>query len=249
MTDTVSKFYSELADWWPLMSAVQDYEEEAGIYGDLLRNTGTAPARTLLELGSGGGNNASFLKHDFQMTLVEPSAGMLAVSRGLNPDCEHVQDDMRSARLERQFDRVFIHDAIVYMTTLEELQLALETAFLHLRPGGGALFAPDYVRETFRPGTDCGGYDGADRGLRYLEWVTDPDRHDTTYTVDYAFLLRDGDRIRVEHDRHLEGLFPRAAWLDTLRAVGFVDPRAVPLEHSETEPGVHEMFVAIRPVG
>lgn len=244
---TISRFYHDLADWWPLFSAVADYEEEAGIYADLLRSTGDAPATTLLELGSGGGNNASFLKRDFRMTLVEPSAGMLAVSRGLNPDCEHLQGDMRDVRLARQFDRVFIHDAIVYMTTEADLRRAIETAWVHCRPGGGALFAPDYVRETFRPGTDCGGCDGDGRGLRYLEWVHDPDRRDTTYRVDYAFLLREGDRVRVEHDGHVEGLFPRALWLGLLEEVGFSDARAVPLEHSDVDPGVHEMFVGTRP--
>ena len=49
--------------------------------------------RTVLELGSGGGNNASHLKAQFRMTLVDRSPGMLAVSRALNPECEHVEGD------------------------------------------------------------------------------------------------------------------------------------------------------------
>jgi SAM-dependent methyltransferase len=43
----------------------------------------------VLELGSGGGNNASHLKARFEMVVVEPSPAMLAVSRALNPECEH----------------------------------------------------------------------------------------------------------------------------------------------------------------
>lgn len=245
--DTVSRFYSQMADWWPLMSAVADYEEEATFYARLLRQAGTSPAETLLELGSGGGNNASFLKRRFRMTLVEPAEGMLAVSRALNPDCEHVQGDMRDVRLEREFDRVFIHDAIVYMATPEDLRRAIDTAFAHCRAGGAALFAPDYVRETFRPGTDHGGYDGDARGLRFLEWVHDPNPRDTSYQVDYAFLLRDGDDTWVEHDRHVEGLYPRAQWLEIIESAGFVNARALPLEHSEVEPGVHEVFVCEKP--
>ena len=89
----------------------------------------------------------------------EPSAGMRAVSLALNPDCEHVAGDMRSVRLGRQFDAVFVHDAVCYMTTESDLQLAIETAFVHCQPGGVALFAPDFVRDTFRPGTDHGGSD------------------------------------------------------------------------------------------
>lgn len=242
----VPMFYEELASWWPLMSAPEEYEEEAGFFTALLLDHGEVPAETLLELGSGGGNNASFLKRRFRMTLVEPSAGMLTVSRALNPDCEHVQGDMRTVRLGRQFDRVFVHDAIVYMTSEEDLRAAIETVWLHCRPGGAALLAPDYVKETFRTGTDAGGHDDGDRGLRFLEWITDPDPTDCTCQVDYAFLLREGDRIRLEHDRHVEGVFPRERWLTLLREAGF-EPRVLPLVHSEVEPGAHEVFIAVRP--
>ena len=207
------------------------------------------PVRTLLELGSGGGNNASFLKRRFEMVLVDRSPAMLAVSRRLNPECLHVAGDMRDVRLRRRFDAVFIHDAICYLTSEADVRRACETAYLHCEPGGAALLAPDHVAENFRPSTDSGGEDGADgRGLRYLEWTWDPDPADTTYVVDYAYLLRSGDgEVRVEHDRHVEGLFPRATWLDALTAAGF-ETRVVPLEHSEVEPGAHEVFVASRPV-
>ena len=85
----------------------------------------------------------------------------------------------------------------------------METAFAHCRPGGAALFAPDHLRENFRTGTDYGGHDGDGRAARFLEWTWDPDPLDTTYTVDYAYLLREADgSVRVEHDRHVEGLFP-----------------------------------------
>src|SRR6185369_6907439 len=148
----MAKLYDEIADWWPLMSAPEDYEEEAAFYAAALAGACVRPPRTVLELGSGGGNNASHLKARFEMVLVEPSAGMLAVSRALNPDCEHVQGDMRSVRLGRQFDAVFVHCA----------------------PGGAALFAPDAIRETFQPSTDHGGHDAGARGLRYLSWTWDP---------------------------------------------------------------------------
>jgi trans-aconitate methyltransferase len=240
-------FYDRMASWWPLLSAVEEYAEEAGFYGRVLTSAGTRPAHTLLELGSGGGNNAFFLKRRFQSaTLVDPASGMLDVSRAVNPDCDHVQGDMRTVRLNRQFDRVFVHDAVVYMISEQDLHAAIETAYVHCRPGGAALFAPDYVKETFRPGTDHGGHDDGARGLRFLEWVSDPDPTDATYTVDYAFLMRDADgQITVAHDRHIEGLFARGDWLRILREVGF-EPSVMPLEHSEVEPDVHEVFVGVR---
>ena len=164
----LAKLYDQLSEWWPLLSPPSEYEEEAKFYRQCLLRFGDAPARTLLELGSGGGNNALYLKQHFELTLVDPSPGMLSVSRTLNPECEHHSGDMRTFRLNRQFDRVFIHDAIVYMTTLDDLRQAIQTAYLHCRPGGTALFAPDHVRETFHPGVDHGGSDGKDRALRYL---------------------------------------------------------------------------------
>jgi ubiquinone/menaquinone biosynthesis C-methylase UbiE len=89
------KLYNELAAWWPLLSAPDDYEEEASFYGRALEDACRGPAQTVVELGCGGGNNASHLKSRFTMVLVEPSPGMLQVSRALNPQCEHVQGDMR----------------------------------------------------------------------------------------------------------------------------------------------------------
>lgn len=241
--------YDELASWWPLLSPPADYEEEAAFYARTLAAACEGPLRTVLELGSGGGNNASHLKSRFEMVLVEPSAGMRAVSRALNPECEHVDGDMRSVRLGRRFDAVFVHDAVCYMTTESDLRMAIETAFVHCRPGGAALFAPDFVRENFRPATDHGGFDGDARGLRYLEWTWDPDPSDTTYVVDYAFLLRSGDgSIRAEHDRHVEGLFARADWIRLLSQAGFL-ARSVPSELSDLDPTTHEVLVAKKPIG
>ncbi|MGH9942992.1 MAG: class I SAM-dependent methyltransferase, partial [Pyrinomonadaceae bacterium] len=219
----VPKLYHELASWWPLLSPPEDYADEAEFFRRVLSEAGLPLSPSLLELGCGGGSNAVYLKKAFvQVTLTDISTQMLAVSRSLNPDCEHLEADMRTARLGRVFDVVFIHDAIEYMTTPEDLRRAIETAFIHCKPGGAALFVPDYVRETFKPSTDHDGGDGDHRALRYLEWSYDPDDRDTTYTTDYVYLLREGNQpVRVEHDQHLCGLFPRAEWLRLLRETGF----------------------------
>ena len=240
------RLYDDLASWWPLLSAPEDYEEEAAFYVRHLREAASVPVGTVLELGSGGGNNASHMKGAFAMTLVDPAGGMLDVSRRLNPECEHVMGDMRTVRIGRQFDAVFVHDAVVYMTTEADLKSAIETAAAHCVPGGAAVFAPDHVKETFRPGTDHGGKDNGRRGLRYLEWTWDPDDRDTTCIADYACLLRGEDgTVEAVHDRHLEGLFPRDTWLRLLREAGF-SPEVVRFDHSELEPGSYEIFVARR---
>jgi SAM-dependent methyltransferase len=120
------RLYAEFAAWWPLLSAPADYEEEAAFYQRRLLEACRRPCQSLLELGSGGGNNASHLKARFNMVLVDRSPGMLQVSRLLNPECEHVEDDMRTVRLGRQFDGVFVHDAVCYMTTEADLRQVIE---------------------------------------------------------------------------------------------------------------------------
>lgn len=241
------RLYTDLATWWPLLSAPSDYTEESAFYQHAILATAQVPVVTMLELGCGGGNNASHLKRRFEMVLTDPSVPMLEVSRALNPECEHIQGDMRTLRLGREFDAVFVHDAVAYMTSEADLRKAIETAYLHCHPGGAVLFAPDHLRDNFRPATDHGGHDNGGRGLRYLAWTWDPDPADSTYLVDFAYMLREGDgSVRVEWDRHLEGLFSRAEWLRFLGEAGF-DPRPVPFNHSELEPGEYEIFVAAKP--
>jgi SAM-dependent methyltransferase len=230
---TQERLYDEFASWWPLMSAPADYVEEASLYMDVMTRHAERPIETMLELGSGGGNNASHMKSHFAMTLVDLSPGMLAVSRALNPECEHHEGDMRSFRIDERFDAVFIHDAIDYMTTEEDLGAALRTGAAHMKPGGVLLVCPDHIAETFEPSTDHGGHDSPDgaRGLRYLEWTRAS--AGSTYETDYAYLIRDGDLLEVAHDRHVCGLFPRSTWLRLMSEAGLRAVTGVPLEGSD----------------
>ena len=238
--------YTDLAPYWPLVSAPEEYAEEAGFAAALLR--GAEPATsTVLELGSGGGNNAAHLKREFAMTLVDLSPEMLAVSRRLNPECEHLQGDMRTLRLDRQFDAVFVHDAIEYMTTEDELRQAVATVYAHCRPGGVAVLVPDHIAENYEPGTDHGGTDAADgSGLRYLSWSTRGDSTGTTVTTDYAFLVRSADgKVSVAHDTHVLGLFPRETWLRVLTEAGFTARSVAEVTRESRLP--REFFVGARP--
>lgn len=215
--------YTELASWWPLLSPPSHYDEEAAdLLPELLQAT-DPPPRNLLELGSGGGSLAYHLKAHLKLTLTDRSEDMLAVSSEINPECEHILGDMRSLDLGRQFDIVFVHDAVMYLTDEASVRAMMATADGHCRQGGAIMIIPDCVRETFEPKTEMGGEDGlAGRGLRYLEWSWDPDPSDDTFEVAYAFLLRYSDgTVHVDHDHHREGLFSRAKWLAWMEALGF----------------------------
>jgi SAM-dependent methyltransferase len=230
--------YDELAEWWPLLSPPSEYDEEAE---DLLGRLPAEPGATLLELGSGGGSLAAHLKRHFRLTLTDRSPAMLRVSQAVNPECEHLVGDMRSLRLSRLFDVVLIHDAIMYATEPAAVKAALKTAAIHCRLGGKVAVLPDYIRENFVEGTDHDGHDTADgRGLRYLEWRHDPDPTDDTYIVDYAFLLKAPDgTTTVAHDRHVEGLFSRAQWLEWFAQAGIPAQSAV-------DSSAREIFIGTR---
>ena len=238
------KLYTDLAQWFHLLTAPGDYAEEANFYYQVILAASDREPQTMLELGSGGGNNASHMKNHFELTLVDISNQMLAISRQLNPECEHIQGDIRTVRLERKFDAVFVHDAIGYMCTVDDLTRVIETAYLHCCTGGVILLAPDHVKENFKPTTSHGGHDAAERGLRYLEWTWDPDPGDTTYVSHMVYVMKDAqNQVSIEHDRHTLGIFPRQTWLDLLTNQG-LHAEVIPFDHSELEPGTYEIFTA-----
>jgi SAM-dependent methyltransferase len=216
------RLYQDLAEWWPLISPPGEYAAEAAHLAEVF-GSAAIPVRDVLDLGSGGGHVATHLKDRLTLTLLDRSADMLVTSRRLNPECIHVQGDMRAARLGRLFDAVLVHDAVDYVTSEDDLRRVIETAFAHCRPGGIAVFVPDYTAETFQPGSGGGGSSTSDgRQGSFREWRWDPDPADDWIQVEYEFVLREAGRAeRVVRETHRLGAFPRATWLRLLAAAGF----------------------------
>ena len=216
------RLYHDLAGWWPLISPVEEYTAEAAYLAGVLRSAPLA-VRTVLDLGCGGGHVALHLTRRFTLTLLDISPEMLAVSRRLNPGCEHVLGDMRTTRLGRTFDAVLVHDAIDYITSATDLRQVIETARAHCRPGGIALFVPDYVRDTFREITGSGGGSSeSGRRATFTEWTWDPDPQDDWVQSEYEFVLQPADgEERVVREKHRLGAFSRDIWISALAEAGF----------------------------
>jgi trans-aconitate methyltransferase len=238
------RLYDDLVSWYRLLDPPDDHAEEAAAFETALVDAiGPGPA-TLLELGAGAGHNAVHLKRRFRCTLSDPSEPMTALSRAQNPECAHVPGDMRTLRLGRTFDAVLVHDAVMYMTSAADLRRAVETAFAHTRPGGAAVFAPDCTRETLVEATALIEGDDGDRSLRCLEWSWDPDAADDTFRTEYGLLLRKGADVTAVHDVHVEGVFARAVWEETLAAAGYrVETFARPIGDGRSD----QVFLARRP--
>ena len=124
-TEAGALFYGELAPWWPLISPVEEYEDDARFIRGALHETARGNCASVLELGCGGGHTAHHLRRDFDLTLVDLSSAMLAQSQCLNPEARHLVGDMRTASVRRIFDAVYVHDAIDYMVRLEDLRACL----------------------------------------------------------------------------------------------------------------------------
>ena len=214
------RLYTDLADWWPLLSPPEGQIERAELYRRVLL---PQPSDALLELGSAAGLLALHLPDSHPVTLVDLSPTMVEVSRGYNPSRHHLVGDLRTLRIDRRYQAVLLHDAVMYMTTEADLRAAFETAFAHLEPGGRFLVVPDVYADGFEETVIAGGGSAPDgRGAQLMEWHWDPNPDDTTYQVEFSLLLRGPDgQVQNIHDQHTLGLFPRNTYARLLRDVGF----------------------------
>lgn len=235
--------YGELASFYHLIDPAEDHREECEDAYATLRAAVQGPLDTLLELGAGAGNNGLHLKRHLRCVLTDISEPMLALSRARNPECEHALGDMRTLRLGRTFDAVLVHDAIVYMTTVEDLAAAAATVFAHLRPGGAAIVMPDGTRETSEEEHQLVEGDDDVRSIRGVIWGWFPEDGGTTGREEFMLMVREGGVLRAVHETHTFGVFPRAVWHDVFTRAGFVVTRYD--RTSEGDP--YDTFLCVRP--
>jgi SAM-dependent methyltransferase len=234
------RLYKDLAYLFELVTPREDYAEEATQWLAILREKLGPGKHEILELGAGAGHNLSYLTGEFAATAVDTSPEMLKLCKEINPGLTLHQGDMRDIRLGRKFAAVLIHDAIVYMRSEADLARAFATAAAHLEEGGIFITGPDYYLDTFSdPRVEHFTRRDDARELTYVEYAYDPDLSDTTMEIIFTFFIREKGRLRVEHDRHITGLFPRATWIKLMEKAGFeVEPKII------TSEGVpHELLI------
>lgn len=216
------RLYHDLAYLWPLADPPEDYVFEASYWRDALRDKLGKGHHQILELGVGGGHLLSHLVPEFRATAVDISKQMLENARRLNPGVEHLEGDMRTVRLGKKFLAVLAHDAISYMLTENDLKAAFVTAREHLNPGGIFITVPDWFRETFRhTSVSHSTINRKDLEITFIKYVCDPDPTDSTIETHFFFLISEHGKIRMEHDRHVTGLFSIVDWQDWVSDAGF----------------------------
>lgn len=222
MKDTF-RLYTDLAWLWPMWGdARAEYADYCRHVTRLIRQHAERPVHTLLDIGCGGGKNILNLKQEFEVTGLDLSAVMLAQARALNPECDFVRADMRTAMIGQTFDAILMDDAISYMNCRPDFEAAFHTAYAHLSAGGVLVVTADVTTETFqqnRTTTTSATQDGCD--VVFIENIFDPDPADEHYEATIVYLIRDHGRLRIETDHWKLGIFSLDTWREVLRWTGF----------------------------
>jgi SAM-dependent methyltransferase len=216
------RLYTDLVWTWPIISPWEDYVEETEALVKRIKEFHSDKLQTILNLGCGGGHNDKTLKKYFQVTGLDLSAEMLTLARKLNPECTYLNGDMRTARLDNEYDVVVVFDSLAHMLSEQDLKAAFNTAFAHLRPGGIFCTYREFTPEHFIQNmTRTSVHQGDDIEIVLIENEYDPDPHDFTFESTMVYLTRCEGHLYIETDRGLNGLFPLKTWTRLLTDAGF----------------------------
>ncbi len=141
--------FGNYARYYDLLYRDKDYAGESQFIHQLLQSH--APeTKSILELGCGTGVHALLLaKKGYQIQGVDLSAEMLQQATERLPQLyvelasrlEFSQGDIRTIRIDQQFDAILsLFHVISYQTTNEDLLAAFTTVKSHLKPGGVFIF-------------------------------------------------------------------------------------------------------------
>lgn len=218
--------YNDLAwteDW---VADPADYEHEVMVYVDLIKRAAAEPPRTLLHLGSGAGGHDTIFKRHFSVTGVDLSMGMLNKARQAHPDVESIEGDMRTIRLNRQFDAVAIPDSIDYMASQEDLRQAIQTAVTHLKTGG-VLLVVAKTEEVFQNNNFAytGEKDGIHVTVLENNFINPFRPH--TYEATLVYLIRQQGELTVHTDHQVLGLFSQAIWDEVFKNAGMTMQKTI----------------------
>lgn len=145
MPDFSSNSFDAYAEYYDLLYSEKDYAGEASYVHNLIQRYYPG-ARTILELGCGIGSHARhFANFGYDVLGVDRSPAMVkqAASRSIptSGNLVFLTGDLRTARFGKTYDVVLaLFHVMSYQVSNTDLQLAMQTAALHLRPGGLFIF-------------------------------------------------------------------------------------------------------------
>lgn len=203
--------YSELAwteDW---LANPSEYKDEVMFYIDLIKANSINTPSTLLHFGCGAGGHDTFFKQHFAITGVDLSKGMIELARNRHPDVDYIEGDMKTVKLNHQFDVVAIPDSIDYMVSEDDLLQTIKNAVSHLKIGG-ILLVVAKIEETFYNNNFA--YTGEKEGVSVtlLENNYKNSFNPNTYEATLIYLIRKQGQLSIQTENQILGLFSQTTW-------------------------------------
>lgn len=222
------KLYSTLAPYYSILNPTGIYDAEVWHYLSVIQDR-TDRLHRILELGSGIGAMAESFPSNFELTLVDISEEMLKESQKRNPKKKHVCCDIRHislSQIREKVDAILLHDAVMYLTSEEDLYQTFVSAKNCLREGGIFFIVPDVYLEDFEEHFLAGGEDGfidsIPVSVRLTEWHWRSSEQRNQVFVEFSMLVRHGEQeVQSIHETHTLGLFSREQYAHHLQKAGF----------------------------
>ncbi len=216
--------YDSLAELYDLQ--YQNYRDDLPFYTRLADDYGGP----VLELGAGTARvSAALARAGYEVVALEPSRKMIErgqvrlKAQNLN-GVTYVQNDMRSARLNRQFPLVIApFNTLMHLYTLSEQDAALQTVKTHLAPGGRFafdLYTPNFGELNVLRLEPEWNHVGGENSELFLLQTHDPD----TQTLNSHYFLDTTDEtgiLRRQRSTLTQRYFYRFELERTLQQNGF----------------------------
>jgi SAM-dependent methyltransferase len=132
--------FEDYSNYYDLLYKDKDYNSEVEYVDNLIKKNNEG-AKTLLDLGCGTGrHNVLFEKRGYITTGVDISQEMIEKAKLLHSS-DFIQADIRSVKLNKQFDVVVsLFHVMSYQTANEDLAAVFQTAKIHLNKNGLFIF-------------------------------------------------------------------------------------------------------------
>lgn len=139
----MTKLYKQLAPYYDLIYSQKDYENEAKYQQALIAKFKKSKSKKLLEVACGTGRYTKFYEKKFLTTGVDLNPAMLKIAKKRLTNTKLLAGDMRSFKLNEQFDVVLcLFSSIAYLTSTHNLIRVIKNFSEHLKPGGVIIISP-----------------------------------------------------------------------------------------------------------
>jgi ubiquinone/menaquinone biosynthesis C-methylase UbiE len=212
MYEQFAKYYDSIYKW-------KDYKSESVKLRELIKKYKTSRGKEMLDAACGTGNHIQFLKKHYNITGYDLDKYMLGIARKKFPDLKLVLGDMRTFKLNKQFDVIVcLFSAIGHLKTYANLEKAVRNFSCHLKPGGVMIIEPFVSKEQFLD------------GLLHADYVKEPDlkiarmcisrRKGRIGIFDFNFLVGEKSKIKYFIDRQYLGMFEIKKVLSIMKKSG-----------------------------